>query len=98
MPHVRSLSGLGLLLGALVLASCGGGGSGSSATSTAPKPDAAPTAAQFPKATPQNFLKLAHAIPSNGPVLAPAVEDLGVVQTAERHPRRCRLAPHRGQE
>jgi hypothetical protein len=72
MPFKRPLSGLALLA-ALILASCGSG-SGSSATST--RPAAVPKPTQFPQASDAMFRRLAKSIPSGGPVLAPAVQDL----------------------
>jgi hypothetical protein len=74
MPSTRLLSGLALLA-VLGLASCGGGGSNSTSTSAAQNP-AAPTPAQFPKADPATFRRLAKSIPAGGPVLALSVADL----------------------
>ena len=74
MPVTRPLSGLALLA-ALTLAACGGGGSTTTSTSAATQA-AAPTPAQFPKADPATFRKLATSIPSGGPVLALSVADL----------------------
>jgi hypothetical protein len=77
MPFIRPLSGLALLA-ALALASCGGG-SGSSASSSGPVSAAVPKPPPgFPKATQKEFIQLARAITSNGPILAATGQDFGL--------------------